>query len=397
MSAPSDPIRIGVLGLGRAFTLMLPTFSGDARVQLVAAFDPRDAAREAFVRTFGGRAHASAEAVCADPAVEWVYVATPHQLHAAHAELAAAHGKHVLVEKPMALTLADCARMIEACERAGTQLIVGHSHSFNAPVLTARELITSGEFGAVRFIHAMQYTDFLYRPRRPEELDTRQGGGVTFSQAAHQIDVVRLLAGGQTTSVRAITGRWDPSRPTEGAYSALLRFADGAFASVSYNGYGYYDTDELMDGVGELGRPKHPQAHAQTRARLAGVSDEQAEAALKAERNFGGRLYEPATPVAPDACQHFGPVIVSCERGDLRLTPRGVRVFDAQGERFVTAPLPGVARAEVVDELWAVARRGEAPRHGARWSRATVEVCLAMLESSRRGADIMLHHQVPAT
>lgn len=393
MSAPTRPIRLGVLGLGRAFTLMLPTFTGDARVQLVAAFDPRDSAREAFARTLGGQAHASAEAVCADPSVEWIYVATPHQLHADHVQLAARHGKHALVEKPMAITLDDCTRMIEAGEAAGTQIIVGHSHSFNAPVLTARRLIASGEFGAVRFIHAMQYTDFLYRPRRPEELDTARGGGVVFSQAAHQLDIVRLLAGGDVKSVRALTGRWDPKRPTEGAYSALLTFANGAFASATYNGYGFYDSDELMDGVGELGRPKDPATHAQTRARLAGVSDEAAEAALKAERNFGGRLYQPAPPGAPDAHQHFGPVIVSCERGDLRLTPRGVRVFDAGGARFVPAPAPAVPRAEVIDELWSVAREGQAPLHGARWSRATVEVCLALLASQRQGTDIMLHHQ----
>ncbi|NCV87281.1 MAG: gfo/Idh/MocA family oxidoreductase, partial [Oxalobacteraceae bacterium] len=107
----------------------------------------------------------------------------------------------------------------------GAHLLIGHSHSYNAPVLLARQLIASGRFGAVRMIHALQYTDFLYRPRRPGELDTAQGGGVIFSQAAHQVDVVRLLAGGLVERVSAVSGRWDPLRPTEGAYSALLSFA----------------------------------------------------------------------------------------------------------------------------------------------------------------------------
>ncbi len=391
-----DPIRLGVLGLGRAFTLMLPTFRADPRVQLTAAFDPRESANAAFASELGGRAHSSVESLCADPAVEWLYVATPHQLHAQHVQLAARHGKHVLVEKPMAISLTDCTRMIDACAAAGTRLIVGHSHSFNAPVLTARHLIRCGELGAVRFIHAMQYTDFLYRPRRSEELDTAQGGGVLFSQAAHQVDVVRLLAGGMASSVRALTGQWDSARPTEGAYSALLKFAGGAFASLSYNGYGYYDSDEQMDGVGELGRPKDAKTHAQTHARLPKVADQAAEAALKAERNFGGRLYQPAPAEVPQDCQHFGPVLVSCERGDLRLTPRGVRVFNRQGEHFVAAPIQAVPRAEVIDELWAVARQGQAPLHGGAWSRATLEVCLAMLESQRLDTDIILHLQVAA-
>jgi phthalate 4,5-cis-dihydrodiol dehydrogenase len=391
-------LRIGVVGLGRAFTLMLPTFEQDPRVHLVAAHDPRPGAQAAFTARFGGRAHGSAEAVCADPAVEWVYVATPHQMHAEHAVQAARHGKHVLVEKPMALSLEDCTRMIEACAQAGTQLVVGHSHSFNAPVLRARRLIDSGRFGAVRMLHAMQYTDFLYRPRRPEELDTARGGGVAFSQAAHQVDIVRLLAGSPVERVRAYTGRWDPQRPTEGAYSALLGFAGGAFASLTYTGYGHYDTDALMEGVGEMGRPKPAGAHQRTRARLQSVLEaagpegaaaaEAAEAALKAERNFGGSLHEAAPADAPEACQHFGPVIVSCERADLRLTPHGVEVIDLSGTRFEPAPVPAVPRAEVIDELWAVAREGAAPVHGGAWSRDTLAVCLAMLESQRLGADV---------
>lgn len=389
-----NPIRLGVLGLGRAFTLMLPTFLKDPRITLVAAFDPRDAAGKQFEKTFSGVAHASPDALCADPNVEWIYIATPHQMHAEHVALAAKHGKSAIVEKPMAITIDDCTRMIEACERAGTRLIIGHSHSFNAPVLLARRLIDSGNFGAVRFVHAMQYTDFLYRPRRAEELNTSQGGGVVFSQAAHQIDIVRLLAGGMTASVRATTGKWDASRPTEGAFTAMLNFEGGAFASVTYNGYGFYDTDILMDGIGELGRRKDPNAHHNTRMRLSEVVDEAHEAAMKAERNFGGRLFVPPDAAAPEAAQHFGPTLVSCEGGDLRLTPQGVEVFNKTGRRFIAADISAVPRGEVIDELWDVARDGKEPLHNGHWSRATLEVCLAILESSRRSVDIMPKLQV---
>ena len=224
---PGQPLRIGVAGLGRAFSLMLPTFVGDDRVALVAACDPRPAAREQFTREFG-TAYDSVEALAADPAVEVLYIASPHQHHAAHARIAAANGRHVLIEKPMALTLAECDAMVDACSDAGVRLIVGHSHSFNAPYLETRRLINSGDFGRVRMIHALNYTDFLYRPRRPEELATDQGGGVVFSQAAHQVDVVRLLAGAPALRVRAATGAWDAARPTEGAYTALLWFDGGA-------------------------------------------------------------------------------------------------------------------------------------------------------------------------
>ena len=179
--APQAPLRIGVAGLGRAFTIMLPTFRHDTRVQLVAAADPSAIARARFSSDFGAPAHASVADLCADPQVQVVYVATPHQLHREHVALAAAAGKHVLVEKPMAITLQECQAMVDACAQAGVHMLVGHSHSFDAPILRLRALVGSGQFGRVRMIHAMNYTDFLYRPRRPEELDTRAGGGVVFT------------------------------------------------------------------------------------------------------------------------------------------------------------------------------------------------------------------------
>jgi phthalate 4,5-cis-dihydrodiol dehydrogenase len=97
-------------------------------------------------------------------------------------------------------------------------------------------------------ISALNYTDYLYRPRRPEELDTAQGGGAIFNQAAHQVDIVRLIGGGMLTAVRAATGAWDRTRPTEGAYAAMLTFAGGAYASLAYNGFGHFDSDEFNGG-----------------------------------------------------------------------------------------------------------------------------------------------------
>ena len=127
-------LRLGAAGLGRGFTLMLPTLARDPRVKLVAAADPRPGARERFAADFGGRAYESAEALCADDDVEVIYVATPHQHHAAHTRLAAARGRHLLVEKPMALTIDDCRAMINAARAAGVQLVVGHSQIGRAHV-----------------------------------------------------------------------------------------------------------------------------------------------------------------------------------------------------------------------------------------------------------------------
>ena len=389
------PIRLGILGLGRAFTLMLPTFANDKRIKLVAAFDPRQSACELFAQDFGGVSHDSVEAVCANPDVEWIYVATPHQLHKDHVCLAAKHGKHVLVEKPMALSMAECQAMIAACEQANTSLIIGHSHSFNTPVLHARDLIQSGAYGAARLITTINFTDFLYRPRRPEELDTSKGGGVIFSQAAHQVDIVRLLAGGKASSVYARTGSWDSQRKTEGAYTALLDFENGVVANITYNGYGFFDSDVLMNNIGELGKFKSAGAHQQTRQNLLSV-DEKDEAHKKSERNYGGSSYKNVTHETPDGFQHFGPVIVSCDGADLRLTPHGVEIHDKNGIHHTEVFAHQIPRSEVIDELWSVARCGQRPLHGGPWSLATMEVCLAILESAKNRSAIMLEHQVSA-
>ena len=389
------PLNIGVIGLGRAFTLMLPTFMHDSRIKLVAATDPIAVARAQFEKDFSAPAYDTVEALCANPDIDLVYVASPHQFHADHVCMAASFGKHVLVEKPMALSLDECTRMIDAAHSAGVHLIVGHSHSFNAPIKYARDIITSGMYGAVKMITALNFTDFLYRPRRPEELHTASGGGVIHSQATHQIDMVRLLGGGLVTSVRAHTGAWDTHRPTEGAYSALLGFEGGAFASCTYSGYGHYDSDQLMDNTSELGQAKNDADYGGARRRLAAASNVQNEAALKAARNYGGSAYIPS-PGRPAglAHQHFGHLIISCEKADLQPGPSGITIYTDGEKIFQSLPLPTIPRIEVIDELVGAIVLGAPPVHSGEWARATTAVCLGILESARTNSDYHPPYQV---
>ena len=391
----ASPLRIGIAGLGRAFTIMLPTFVHDPRVQLVGATDPISAARQQFGSDFNAPTYDSVEALCAAPDVQAVYVATPHQFHAEHVSVAASFGKHVLVEKPMAISLHQCTQMIEAARAGQVHLIVGHSHSFNRPIQRLREIIDSGVYGGVKMITALDFTDFLYRPRRPEELDTRAGGGVVHSQAAHQMDVVRLLGGGLVRSVRAHTGAWDAARPTEGAYSALLGFEGGAFCSASYSGYGHYDSDVLMDGIGESGQFKNPADYGAARKRLLDAASEAKETALKAARNYGGSLYAPVRDLPTGMShQHFGHIVVSCEKADLRPTAKGIAVYADARQDFELLPPPSIPRIEVIDELYGAVMHDLAPVHSGEWARATTEICLAILESARTQADYSPRFQV---
>src|SRR5690242_15939590 len=101
-------LKLGAVGLGRAFSLMAETFARDPRVALVAAADPRAEARRQFELDFHGKAFATLPEMLGAAALDAVYVATPHQHHAEDVVAACKAGKHVLVEKPMALTLEEC-------------------------------------------------------------------------------------------------------------------------------------------------------------------------------------------------------------------------------------------------------------------------------------------------
>src|SRR5262245_49493513 len=385
--ASERELRLGVAGLGRAFSVMLPSVIADPRVTLVAGTDLRPEARRQFAADFVARTYTTVEELCADPGVEAVYVATPHQHHVLHATLAAQHGKHLLIEKPMALTLDGCRTIVDAARTSSVQVVVGHSHSFDAPIQRMRDLIANGDFGRIRMINAINYTDYLYRPRRSEELDTAQGGGAVFNQAAHQVDIVRLIGGGQVETVRAITGSWDSRRATEGAYAALITFENGAFASLTYNGYGHFDSDEFQGWIGEMGETKTPYAKSRRRFK---TSDD--EIAFKDARNYGGADFKPPCGHAV-AHQNFGTLLVSCDRADLRALPNGIMIYQDGSARLDALPQPTVPRAGVIDELYQAIVNGKAPLHDGAWATATVEVLLAMLRSARQGSDVRLSQQ----
>ncbi|HXR85571.1 MAG TPA: Gfo/Idh/MocA family oxidoreductase [Stellaceae bacterium] len=394
MAKADRKLRLGIIGLGRAFGLMRPGFMASAEIALAAAADPRPEARARFVEEFGGTAYASADEMLRAGEIDAVYIASPHQFHAAQAIAAAQAGKHVLVEKPMALTVPEAEAMAAAARSAKVKLLVGHTHSFDAPIAAARAIIERGEFGAVRLITAFNFTDFLYRPRRAEELDTARGGGVIFNQALHQIDVVRLLAGGLVETVTAQTGNWDAARPTEGAYSAWLRFPGEVAASITYSGYAHYDSDALLGWIDEGGKRKDPGSFARILGALPPGLGRAEEEELRRRRGYGVAA-EPAVP--PDAerwHEQFGFIVVSCERADLRPVPQGV-IVDSHGERGLRplAP-PRAPRLEVIAELCDAVRNDRVPLHSGEWGLATLEAALAILQSSRERRAISLQRQI---
>ncbi len=384
------PVALGIAGLGMAGAVMVRAAQAHPGINIVAAADPYPAPREAFQRDFNAPAYEDIRGLCEDPAVEAIYIATPHQFHRDHARLAAQAGKHIILEKPMALTLGDCDAIIEAAERASVVLIVGHTHAFDPTIRAMRGIIASGDIGALGMIAAWNYTNFLYRPRRPEELDTSRGGGIMFNQVPHQIDIARLLGGGLVRSVRAHVTALDPARPTEGSCIGFLEFENGAAASLVYSGYDFFDSDELHFWISERGAPKLAGQYGAARRALAERKNE--ETRLRVERfAYGADRAE-----APAHQPHFGTIIVTCAKGELRASADGVLLYDTNGAREIPVPQGRgfSGRGDVLDDLYRALRTEVRPVHDGRWGKATVEVALALLRSAREKREIVLEHQV---
>ena len=372
-------LKLGVAGLGRAFALTAPTLARDPRVQVVAAADPRPEALRRFASDFHGKTFREVNELYEQREVEAIYIATPHRFHAGQAVAAAKAGKHVLVEKPMALSLEDCRAMRDAAKKHRVQLIVGPSHSFDLPIRRTKELIP--QFGRVRMITAINFTDFLYRPRMAEELEH-----ALLNQSAHHVDIARLLSGSPLKSVRAHAVAWQRGL---GAYSALLRFEEG-FATLVYSGNAHFDSDEFMGWVGELGQKKDPAQYGAARKALAGGD----EVSAKNNRNYGGPGFKPGKA---QFHEHFGPLVVSCDKADLRPLPNGVMVHADGEQRLEPLDASAAPRSGVIDELYDAVVHGAAPLHDAAWGLATTEACLAILESAKSGKEVPLRHQTSAS
>jgi phthalate 4,5-cis-dihydrodiol dehydrogenase len=393
-------IRLGIAGVGIAALqvgVYLPKLKDD--LELTALADLRRDNMEFFCERYGKSVtmFGSVEEMCRSPEVDAIWVATPNALHAEHTILCAQNGKHVICEKPMAVTLEQCQAMVEAVERHNVKYVQGHSKTYDVPIRKMGEIVRSGELGRVTHIQTWNYNDWLIRALVANEVDTEQGAGVVFRQGPHQIDVVRFLAGGRVRSVRAITGRWAPHFPKcEGNYTALLEFENGVAATLVFDGYGFFDVTELTWGYGESGYPSKNPDSTQPRYRPAGpVTADEKFAQVRAGNPYGYGAGGGYDMTKPQKEPFFGLTVVSFEKGVVRQSPDGLFVYGAEGRREITLP-PSQGRAAELIELCNAVKENRAPALDARWGMATAEVCLAILESSRTRRDVLLHHQSDA-
>ncbi|MFO0798621.1 MAG: Gfo/Idh/MocA family oxidoreductase [Gemmataceae bacterium] len=228
-----EPVRVGIVGCGKVAGLHAAALRAVPEAVYVGACDADFARTSAFAAKHGGLPFADLDALLR--CVEVVLIATPHPAHAAPAVRAAAAGVHVLVEKPMAATLADCDAMISSAKRAGVHLGVISQRRFYEPVQRMKAAIDAGKLGtpALGLFLMYSWRDATYYTSDPwrGRWDT-EGGGVLVNQSPHQFDLLLWLLG----PAAEVTGFWanlnHPTVEVDDTAVASVRFRNGALGSI---------------------------------------------------------------------------------------------------------------------------------------------------------------------
>lgn len=248
----------GLIGCGDiARKRVAPALRELENCELVAVSRADATRAESFAKEFGAKGwHADWRELVKDPAVEAVYVSTPVYLHAEQAVAAAEAGRHVLCEKPLALTAAECERMNAAAEANGVLLGVAYYRRFYPAVERVRELLESGEIGVPVVVQVNAFERFDPAPDNPRRwlLDKqRSGGGPMMDFGCHRIELLLSLLG-KAVYVRAVSGNVLFRREVEDTICALLQFESGtqAVLSVTHAAREPQDTLEIFGSEGSV-------------------------------------------------------------------------------------------------------------------------------------------------
>lgn len=259
MSGPR--VRWGLIGCGDiARKRVAPALRDSPSCELIAVSRANAELAESFASEFGARRwYADWRELLLDHEIDAVYVATPVHLHAEQTIAAAEAGKHVLCEKPMALNVAECDRMIAACRANNVRLGVAYYRHFYPAVRRVKELIDSGELGVpiVVQINAFEWFD-------PKPSDARSwlikkelsGGGPMFDFGCHRIEVLLDLLG-PITDVKATLANTFFNREVEDFATAIFHLERGMSATltVSHAAHEPQDTLDLFCSRGSIHIP----------------------------------------------------------------------------------------------------------------------------------------------
>jgi phthalate 4,5-cis-dihydrodiol dehydrogenase len=238
-------LGVGILGAGffGAYHARAIAAVPDTRVVAVCA-DAMPLA-EAFAAEHGGKPYGDHRALLDDKSVDAVAITAPHHLHCQLAVAALQAGKHVLLEKPMALSSAECSRVIAAAEASRRKLMVGQIMHFVRPFVVAREILDRGELGRPVTGSSSLLKTWMEPNRRGWHLDPATGGGMLMTAGIHALDQLVWLMDGRVGSLSAVVSTSFHDQKADDSALMLLRFTDGRSGQVASIGF--------RDGAGTFG------------------------------------------------------------------------------------------------------------------------------------------------
>lgn len=226
-------VNWGIIGCGGiARRRMIPAASELRLSQFVAVMDADRAVTDAVASESGAKPYYTESDLLADPDVRAVYIATPVFLHHEQVLKAAAAGKHILVEKPLALSVEQGAEMVAAARNAGVYLTEGYMMKYHALHTQARDIVARGDIGSVVSARAQLscwYPDIAGAWRQNPALG---GGGALIDMATHCYDLLEFIIGSPIAEVFAFTDTLTFGYPVDDSSTTLLKFENGAQATV---------------------------------------------------------------------------------------------------------------------------------------------------------------------
>lgn len=226
-------VKWGIIGCGGiAKRRMTPAIPEMKHTQFVAVMDADRAAVDDVARSIGAKAYYSTSDLLADREISAVYIATPVHLHHSQVVEAARSGKHVLVEKPLALTVEQGEEMIAECRKAGVYLVEGYMMKYHSLNVAAKEMVEAGEVGDVVFGRAQLSCWYPPIPGAWRQVPELGGGGALIDMATHCYDLLEFIIGSRIAEVFAFTDTLTHDYPVEDSSTTLLRFESGAHGVV---------------------------------------------------------------------------------------------------------------------------------------------------------------------
>ena len=230
-------LGIGIIGAGRICGAHAAAAQALSETRLVSVSDVAPDRVGAAQERYGCRGHLDYREQLADLEIDAVVVGLPHWLHREVTIAALDAGKHVLLEKPMAMDVAECDAMIAAARSSGRTLMVGHSQHFFPVNLEAKRVLGSGAVGTVVMATDTWYKPFYDGERPAWFLDAAQGGGMWPMNGPHMIDRLMLFLESDVVSVQASVGNPILGLPATDMGLAFLRFANGVCAMIAHAGF----------------------------------------------------------------------------------------------------------------------------------------------------------------